>query len=646
MRTIFCLALLLKYATIVNVTVMNKFEADYLHDMKVTEDFVQDPAFWSVCESHFHSTSILTVTATSSNNRIWTDTISNLIEALFKTLNMPIIFMYVTPSYSILRSVEFSAQVDKVREYPPESSHSYLIITYSELDAYSYIFHEAEYPKNKWTPKDNYLILIILHNDWYACSMPQKLEDIFDVLWNKYWILNVVIMVRYQNICDKHTEVNVFNRFDAIKKDGVTDVSPDYVSELPKSYLERTWNLAGRPVRVTMFHSFPNAVFSCQLPDQCTYKGRDWKVIENLATFMNFTPVINQPSDGKRFGYKYGSTFTGSMGDLVYKNADISGNERYIKYYGTHKIEFTMPAFYTVQLVVVVPKAHRISLWGTVSKCFTFQFSVCLLAVFVVTAVLWYVLRKLRGKVSCLTNAVDTMAVFLTISLSYLTKISSLSQRVLLSSCLLFSLVIMCGFQSSLLHAVSFPQFLPDIDTLHKLDESGLAIVTLDPNLMDTFNASSAMRNLAVRLQLQNISEHTLLHQIAVYRNVSMLTNLGQALWYLNKYPDKLHIVNECPREYFVSYMIPKGSPYATRIHNLLGKMSEAGLLKKWDLDTRYNLKLEALREGTATIEGTGKVKVFTLVDFQLSFFVWGLGVTLCVVVFLLENLFGRIVCK
>jgi hypothetical protein len=646
MTIIFCLALLLKYATIVNVTLINRFEADYLHDMKVTEDFVQDPAFWSVCESHFHSTSILTVIAASSSNRIWTDTLSNLIEAMYKTLNTSIIFMYWTPSDAILKSVTFSVQLDEVREYPSESSHSYLIITYSELDAYSYIFYDAEYPKNKWTPKDNYLILIILHNDWYACNMPQKREDIFDILWNKYWILNVVIMVRYRNICDKHTEVIVFNRFDAFKEDGVIDVSPDHVSELPKSYLERTWNLAGRSVKVTMFHSFPNAVFSCELPDQCTYKGRDWKVIENLATFMNFTPVINQPFDGKGFGYKYGSTFTGSMGDLVYKNADISGNERYIKYYGTHKIEFTMPAFYTVQLVVVVPKAHRISLWGTISKCFTFQFWMCLLAVFVVTAVLWYVLRKLHGKVSCLTNAVDTMAVFLTISLSYLTKISSLSQRVLLSSCLLFSLVIMCGFQSSLLHAVSYPQFQPDIDTLQKLDESGLPIVTLDPNLMDTFDASSSMRNLAVRLQIQNIPPQTLLQHIAFYRNVSMLTSMGEALWFLSKYPDKLYIVNECPREYFVSYMIPKGSPYATRIHNLLGKMSEAGLVRKWDLDTRYNLQLEALREGTATIKGSGNIKVFTLVDFQLSLFVWGLGVTLCVVVFLLENFFGRIIRK
>jgi hypothetical protein len=163
---------------------------------------------------------------------------------------------------------------------------------------------------------------------------------------------------------------------------------------------------------------------------------------------------------------------------------------------------------------------------------------------------------------------------------------------------------------------------------------------------MDTFDASPSMRNLAVRLEIQNLSSQILLHHIAFYRNVSMLTGKGEALWFLSKYPDKLYIVNECPREYFVSYMIPKRSPYATRIHNLLGKMSEAGLVKKWDQNASYSLQLEALRESTANLQDTRNIKVFTLVDFELSFFVWGIGVTLCVVVFLLEISFGRIIRK
>jgi len=327
----------------------------------------------------------------------------------------------------------------------------------------------------------------------------------------------------------------------------------------------------------------------------------------------------------------------------VYKQADILGNERYIKYYNTDKIEFTMPAFYTMQLVVVVPKAYRILPWRAIFECFTFQFWMYFLAVLLVTTVLWYVLRNLHGEVSCVANAANTLAVFLTMSVTFLTKISSSSQRFLLSFCLVFSLIFMCFFQSALLDAVSHPHFQPDINTLQKLDESGLPIVTLDRNLLDTFEWSPAMKNLHMKLQYQNLSARTLLHQLALYRNFSILTGKGEALWWLSKYPNKFHVIKEYPREYFVSYMIPRGSPYATRIHNLLGKMTEAGLVRKWDTDTSYRLHLEALREGRANIQGNEKVKILRLAEFQPAFFMWGIGLVASAVIFMLERFWGAV---
>jgi hypothetical protein len=186
--------------------------------------------------------------------------------------------------------------------------------------------------------------------------------------------------------------------------------------------------------------------------------------MQNLATCMNFTPLIRQPLDGKEFGYKTESGFTRSIGDLVYNMADISGNERCIKYYGIPMIDFTMPAFYTTELVVVVPKAQQIPSWKAISLCFSFQFWMCLLATFLVTEMLWYVLRQMHGEFPCPTNVADMMAVILTMSLSFLTKISASSQRLLLSSCFLFSLVIMCVLQSS------HPHFQSDLDTLQKLE--------------------------------------------------------------------------------------------------------------------------------------------------------------------------------
>lgn len=645
MKFILHFAVLLTYPIFVHVRVLNKFGTDYLRDKKVVQDFILDEAFWAACRSHFQSARILTIIATSWDNEFWNDTVSNVIEAVHNNLNIPIILFYF--NYLNFQSdvlyLSVPKQIDKVRGYPAESSHSYLIISFSDFMASLHIGNDAGYPQSKWTPKDNYMILVILHRSWYYCNPPQSYIELFEKFWTKYWILNVIAVVKYLNICDRNTDIMVYDPFDSNKKNALIYVPPDHLTALPKSYLERTWNLAGSMVRVTMFDTFPTAVVKCESHNKCSYEGRDWEVIRNLATYMNFTPAISQPSDGEGFGYENGSRFTGSMGDLVYKFADISGNERYIKSYNTDKIEFTMPAFYTMQLVVVVPKAHQILPWRAIFECFTFQFWMYFLAVLLVTTVLWYVLRNLYRKVSCLTIAADTLAVFLTMSLSFLTKISSSSQRFLLSFCLVFSLIFMCFFQSALLDAASNPHFQPDINTLQKLDESGLPIVTLDRNLLDTFEWSPVMKNLHMKLQYQNVPPQTMLHQLALYRNFSVLTSKGEALWWLNKYPDKFHVINEYPREYFVSYMIPRGSPYATRIHNLLGKMTEAGLVRKWDIDTSYTLHLEALREGRANIQGKKNVKILRLPDFEPAFLMWGIGVTAGAVVFMVERFCGAV---
>lgn len=638
-------AVLLTYPIFVHVTVVNKFGTDYLRGKNVVQDFILDEAFWSACRSHFQSARILTIMATSWDNEFWNDTLSNVIEVVHKNLNIPFILFYL--NYLKIRT-HFSETThrklfDQVREYPAESSHSYLIISFSDWRASLHISSDEGYPQSKWTAKDNYMILIILHRSWYDCNSPQRYIDLFQKFWTKYRILNVITVVKYLNICERNTDIIVYDPFDSNKKNDLIYVPPDHLTALPKSYLERTWNLAGYKVTVTMFHSFPTAVVKCESHDKCSYEGRDWEVIKNLATYMNFTPDISQPSDGEGFGYVSGSIFTGSMRDLVDKQADISGNERYIKSYNTDKIEFTMPAFYTMQLVVVVPKAHRILPWRAIFEYFTFPFWMYFLAVLLVTTVLWYVLRTLHGKVSCLTNAADMLAVFLTMSVSFLTKISSSSQRFLLSFCLVFSLIFMCFFQSALLDAVSHSHFHPDINTLQKLDESGLPIVTLDRNLLDTFEWSPAMKNLHMKLQYQNLSSRTLLHQLSLYRNFSVLTSKGEALWWLSKYPNEFHLINEYPREYFVSYMIPRGSPYATRIHNLLGKMAEGGLVRKWDIDTNYRLHLEALREGRANIQDNKYVKILRLAEFKPAFFMWGTGLTAGAALFMLELFCGAI---
>ena len=615
---------------------IRSLQINYVEEAKLVTELFEDASFLLACSYHFNSTRTLTVTIQKFKNIFW-DTIASALIVKLQELNIP-----VEISWYLSRSTqrEFSSVVPAyVRDYPSESSHSYILLAIGEEHILNYL-KSSENSKNNWTAKDNYMVIVITHSDWQY-EENEKHNEIFEEFWTLK-ILNVLIIHKNLEIAKKQFDnIYIYDLFQKDSTNKTVIVKPSEFSDLPKTYLERTWNLNKYGLNVTMFESFPNAILK-QDSERLSYEGRDWKVISNLAQYMNFKIAVNTPNDGNKFGYRLPTgEFTGAMKDLIEGFADISGNERYIKYYNTSNIDFTMPAFYTKQLVVIVPKAQKLSTWESIYMQLNLTFWLYLLLIFCTSTVIWYILRKIRGKVSYLANMLDMMSIFLTMSLNLLIRATSHSQRVFLSFCMLFSLIVMCLIQSSLLDAIAHPRYNREINTLKQLDESGLSISTLDPNLLDTFDESLYMKNLSRKIFATSYSSDDLLQVMVRDRNISLLTSKGEAIWYMTKFKNMLHLIPEYPREYFVSYMIPKGSPYATRIHNLLGKMCAAGLVLKWDEDTKFELQLQATKEGRISHPETDTVKVYKLVDFQVAFVIWSVGITLSAIILLVENSVG-----
>jgi hypothetical protein len=138
---------------------------------------------------------------TSWNNEVWNDTLSNVIEAVYNNLNIPIMLFYLMDlkfesSAGLYHAIN---SYDQVCEHAAESSQSYLIISYSNSSACLHMSNYVEYPQSKWTPKDKYMILVILHSSWHDCKLPQSFIDLFKMFWTNYRILNVITMVKYLN---------------------------------------------------------------------------------------------------------------------------------------------------------------------------------------------------------------------------------------------------------------------------------------------------------------------------------------------------------------------------------------------------------------------------------------------------------------
>lgn len=166
-----------------------------------------------------------------------------------------------------------------------------------------------------------------------------------------------------------------------------------------------------------------------------------------------------------------------------------------------------------------------------------------------------------------------------------------------------------------------------EIDTLRELDKSGLKITVESPLLRRTFgnweDASNLFRSLKAKVFLESYAEKSGIERVAENRDVCSLErysdvniiikvwlfalmrncyaffsrfganlliksqnllnnqNLGQfQTKYLNKDGSpKLHVIKDCPRHYFLTYIVYRDWPMLYRFNKILHHLAEAGLL-------------------------------------------------------------------
>jgi predicted neutral ceramidase superfamily lipid hydrolase len=169
-------------------------------------------------------------------------------------------------------------------------------------------------------------------------------------------------------------------------------------------------------------------------------------------------------------------------------------NEIYLKYHGNEEREFTTPAIYRQEFIVLVPESAQIHVWVVVYQALRSFRRPHLLLSFFSCVLLWYLLRlfgakrdKATSKTSLSKSVVVMSAIFLNMPLSFLTKTKSTSQRLLLSSCLISSLSLIGKIEGFSLDVVTNPHFDTNTVTLQQLEQTGPSIFTDNYNLLDTF---------------------------------------------------------------------------------------------------------------------------------------------------------------
>jgi hypothetical protein len=511
-----------------------------------------------------------------------------------------------------------------------------------------------------WNPRTQFMFIIL-----YTGTLQQNdILTIFQKMWEQYNMLQVVILSIKINV--NGTIINVSE----IKAD-IWTYNP-FTSHL---YNENMFNptgfnlqnMNGLPLRVSIFGHYPTfyllqesnqkikkpllSITDSQKLNWKSYHGVDGRMFATMTHFMNFTPKIINSSHGETYGFPLpNGTFTGALGDVIYKRAHISFNSRFIKHYNTTDIEFSN-SILSDKMCIIVPKAKPVPRWRRMLLSFNLELWLILICIFIIVASFQFILRRCHN-----SNKLQWFVIFETFQVFLLTGIHHppriISERCFYASCLIFCLVVMNAFQGLLVTNITYPNYQADIHTLAELDHSNLPVWTHSPENEDIFKdmGTPVMERLLQKFYVFNGSDDELLNHVTNLMDAAVIIRETSSTYTESMYVAQdgsklIHTVEECPAHYHLAYIVPRGSPYLPLINIFILRMNEAGLTLKWHSDgTDVNSLLSSYRnQKSVSQEG---LRVFSLTDLQFAFYVFVTGLIFSILVFVLEAIIGYQACE
>ncbi|KAL7029684.1 hypothetical protein ACKWTF_006319 [Chironomus riparius] len=434
-------------------------------------------------------------------------------------------------------------------------------------------------------------------------------------------------------------------------------------------FLEETLkSLNGYPLNIEMFWSvFSTSTDSFKSSNFSTYQGPDADVAKMLTQRMNAT-VTTVPNKGK-FGWKYpNGTLSGALGNLQKRKSDIALTAFFMKDYETRAAEFTYP-LYTDRLCVVVQKAGRIPSEMLPMMIFVENLWIALFIAYILIATIWTLLRSINNKIrrpsidannvdfhinsynmspflarqswmrQCMQIFVDTIMLFLSIPVRRLTRVQY--ERLYVASICLVSIIFVSIYQSNLATVFVRPMYFRDIDTLEKLDNSINNILVKYAGFMtDVFpnDSSQLFRNLRNKMKLVETQMDAM--DLVRYGDKVATVTRESTVWLDNFqffHQNILYLIDkECPKNYFIAYMVPSRSPLIMRINKILMDIQRYGFIQKWINDFYFATELKYLRTMGETDDG---LKILTVNDLKFPFYALIGGNCVGVIVLFIEIL-------
>lgn len=464
-----------------------------------------------------------------------------------------------------------------------------------------------------WRSRDRVLVVVDGVKDL------NLLQDIFEYCWATL-ILNIFFIFTLPDV--SLWTYNPFYKNYSINLDS-NQIFPD-----------KTTNLMGHQLRISFFRNPVDAIYVTSTK----YKGRDGFMADTIMKRINATCTYAPPADGIEYGLNLPTGVTGAIGDVANNVSDVALNSRFVKLEFTNIVEGTYPhdKDYLACLVpkTVIDESRKI--------LNTFDFYTWVLTILAI------ILLTLSEYISALntTRTTDVFNLALT-HISIFTGVSytnKFSKNVAIVSFLLSCFFLLAAFQSGITSIFTVPDVPDEINTFEELEASNLIIYTLPrfKDMLAMYGGDAFNKVLIHRFKV--LDEVDLYPLISNYPPYAFIVKNTIASFYEllnNNFRDgRQHhrIMKSFPMPAIVCYIVRYGSPYLQRINIIVGRTIEHGLHDKWKAQTLHEIYLNEYGFRSLTSDNP---KALTIINLKHLFLILPTGLSLAVVVFVLEIMYN-----
>ncbi|KAL7037123.1 hypothetical protein ACKWTF_009084 [Chironomus riparius] len=392
---------------------------------------------------------------------------------------------------------------------------------------------------------------------------------------------------------------------------------------------------------------------------QVHYTGLEIELINAIGQKMNFNLNFYEAIDSEfeKWGHRVADgNFTGLLGEMNEARADIALADLYHTLYNFEVMDLSYP--YTIQcLTFITPEILGDNSWKALILPFTLNMWIgAFLSLFFIIIVFWlfsncyifidnenYVQKdSATGKKTLVKDLFDDFSacIMYPYSMILLVSLPALpnrwSIRLLTGWWWLYCVLLIVAYRASLTSILANPQPRLTIDQLATLANSRIKCGAWGEQNRNLFITSSdpIAQKIGSKLENIDVAEDGIMQvekgEFAYFESLEELRRLRfQHEMKQSQLSQKLHIMDECAINMPISIGLDKNSPLKEKIDEIILRLAQGGLIKKW-----FN---DAIQSFVSSVEEPPQEALMDIKKFFGALVALGVGYLISICAFLGE---------